>query len=485
MPGTAAESTAHAESAAERKQQEADGVVYRLKGKSGYRWVKDIGQVLTLEGAEESQTVIQGFITDITSFAREKSERERELEVALTMAELHNEVISSLESMYKEICVIDLLKEQYTVICGGIDDIDGQQLAGRTGSLMKLRRIMIERNLDTDGRDELRRFLDFGKVARKLRETAFVAGEVKSANGCWFNVTMLPKKRARNGNVIQILMAVRDTSEQKAQELEYQETLLRAMRKAADDSSAKTALVRDTNHKLRSSVSGLSGIVEMLERYKDDPEKQIPYRKRLSYAVEQLLLLVDDEFGEESAARQEEVEQEEHQIVTEALKKETAFPSHGADAESGEMNGQEESAAVGNEEKELEQPEEPAAGLHALLAEDNELSQEVGRFLLEEEGFEVDIADNGSRAVELFCQSEPGTYDYIFMDVQMPVMDGLEATRQIRGSKRKDSKKVRILAMTANTYPEDIRSCLDAGMDGHLSKPLSVKQLQAALREDE
>ncbi len=480
--GDSAESLNEESKAADQVHAEQQSIVYRMKGKNGYRWVKDAGRIVGLENSDKEQqpkVIVQGMITDITAYAREKSDRERQLEVALTTAELHNEVISSLESMYQVICVIDLLKEEYTVISGGLDEFDGMKLAGRTGSLMKMRRTMMERTIDPESQDELRRFLDFGKVARKLNETSFVSGEIKSAKGQWLNMNMMAKKRARNGNVVQILMAVRDVSETKMQEIEYQETLLRALRKAADDSSFREMILRDINRRLRSAVNGMDGIAKMLEKYKDDIQKQMPYRERLGIAVQQLAELVEDEFGEAPVARRVGDDKKEKEILEEAIEHKNAAglfkkdtePSEGEEKDTAEGPGQDETKA-------------PAAGMKALLAEDNELSQEIGKFLLEEVGFEVvDIAENGSRAVELFCQSEPGTYDFIFMDVQMPILDGLEATRQIRGSKRKDSRKVRILAMTANTYPEDIQSCLDAGMNGHLSKPLSMNRLQELLKE--
>ena len=112
------------------------------------------------------------------------------------------------------------------------------------------------------------------------------------------------------------------------------------------------------------------------------------------------------------------------------------------------------------------------AGRRFLLVEDNALNQEVARELLAGMGAEVDIASDGAEGVEKFRQSPDGFYDVILMDVQMPVMNGYEATKAIRALDRAGAKTVPILAMTADAFAEDIQAAKDAGMNGHMAKPL-------------
>ena len=109
-----------------------------------------------------------------------------------------------------------------------------------------------------------------------------------------------------------------------------------------------------------------------------------------------------------------------------------------------------------------------------LLAEDNELNQEIACFVLETAGAKVIKAVNGQEAVDMFSDSRPGEIDVILMDVMMPVMGGLEATRTIRNLSRPDASKIPILAMTANAFTEDILTVKRAGMNDHLAKPLDT-----------
>ena len=122
-------------------------------------------------------------------------------------------------------------------------------------------------------------------------------------------------------------------------------------------------------------------------------------------------------------------------------------------------------------------------GKRVLLVEDNELNMEISTFFLENRGMVVTKAWNGKEAVEIFQQSLPGTFDLILMDVMMPVMDGLAATRCIRALEHKDAKRIPILAMSANAFQEDIQSSLAAGMNGHLSKPINEKALYRVISD--
>ncbi len=123
------------------------------------------------------------------------------------------------------------------------------------------------------------------------------------------------------------------------------------------------------------------------------------------------------------------------------------------------------------------------AGRRVLLAEDNALNTEIATEILEMRELNVDCAEDGQKAVDMFKASAVGTYDLIFMDIQMPVMNGYDATRAIRALDREDAKTVPIVAMTANAFTEDVDAALHAGMDGHIAKPLDFGLLTDTLNK--
>ena len=122
------------------------------------------------------------------------------------------------------------------------------------------------------------------------------------------------------------------------------------------------------------------------------------------------------------------------------------------------------------------------SGRHILIVEDNKLNAEILSALLEKSGAYPDLCENGREAVKAFERSKPGTYDLILMDVQMPVMNGYEATGAIRRSGHPQASTIPIVAMTANAFTEDIQASLKAGMDAHVAKPVNMAVLEDTLR---
>jgi CheY-like chemotaxis protein len=121
-------------------------------------------------------------------------------------------------------------------------------------------------------------------------------------------------------------------------------------------------------------------------------------------------------------------------------------------------------------------------GRRVLLAEDVEINREIVLTLLEPTKLKIDCAENGKEAVRIFSEN-PGYYDMIFMDVQMPEMDGYEATRRIRSYDHPRAREISIVAMTANVFREDVKKCLEAGMNDHIGKPLDIEEILSKLRK--
>ena len=121
-------------------------------------------------------------------------------------------------------------------------------------------------------------------------------------------------------------------------------------------------------------------------------------------------------------------------------------------------------------------------GKRALIVEDSDINIEIAKNILLHKHFDVEVALNGEEAVTTFSGHEAGYYDVILMDIRMPVMDGLEATKRIRQmEERPDGRLIPIIAMTANAFEEDVKKSLEAGMNGHLSKPIDIQKMYALL----
>lgn len=129
------------------------------------------------------------------------------------------------------------------------------------------------------------------------------------------------------------------------------------------------------------------------------------------------------------------------------------------------------------------EPKMDFTGKRLLVAEDNELNWEIANELLSLSGFTLDWAENGKLCVEQFQAAQPGYYSAILMDLRMPVMNGLDAAKTIRSLKREDAKKIPIIAMTADAFSDDIKACLDSGMNSHVAKPLNMQELLRILQK--
>lgn len=120
-------------------------------------------------------------------------------------------------------------------------------------------------------------------------------------------------------------------------------------------------------------------------------------------------------------------------------------------------------------------------GIRVLLVEDNELNMEIAQMILEDAGIIVTNAENGRVAYDTYMENSPGAFDIVIMDLMMPEMDGFEATKAIRNSGKEDAHSIPIIAMTANAFAEDVKKCMDVGMNAHLSKPINVEMLMKTL----
>lgn len=122
------------------------------------------------------------------------------------------------------------------------------------------------------------------------------------------------------------------------------------------------------------------------------------------------------------------------------------------------------------------------SGRRLLLVEDNAINMEIAKEILSRMGFEIETAENGQIALDVVSKSYPDHYDAVLMDIQMPVMDGYAATRAIRSLKDRKLADIPILAMTANAFKEDEEAAMEAGMNGHIAKPIDIQDLTDKLK---
>ena len=144
----------------------------------------------------------------------------------------------------------------------------------------------------------------------------------------------------------------------------------------------------------------------------------------------------------------------------------------------------EQRALLKNENQKLQaESQRNYEGKKVLLVEDNELNREIATAIMQEIGLSVDIAEDGTDAVNIMSSAEGRKYDLIFMDIQMPNMDGYQATKLIRQFADEEKANIPIVAMTANAFEEDKREAIAAGMNGHIAKPIQVDKLLSILAE--
>lgn len=137
--------------------------------------------------------------------------------------------------------------------------------------------------------------------------------------------------------------------------------------------------------------------------------------------------------------------------------------------------------SVSDEEQQTDTPEVSLEGKRVLLTEDNELNAEIAQVILEDMGLEVDTAEDGVICIDKLCAAQPGYYDLILMDIQMPNLNGYDATRRIRALDDKQKAEIPIIAMTANAFEEDRKMALESGMNAHLAKPIDIKEMAKTL----
>ncbi len=578
--------------------------IYRLLGKDGYHWVSDTTILIAAGG----RTFFQGIISDITKYMEDKEKGERALEAALSSANLKNEVISAVSTLFLQIYVVDLTAERYDRV-----NTDGVKygMVERGGHISEMADIGINRLASPEYHDVMAEFLDFDTLADRLADKNSVYTEMKGFNGKWYSVNFIVQSRDENGKVTRVLYVVSDINDRKTKELEYEEKLVNTLQEVKRADIAKSDFLRRMSHDIRTPINGIRGMLEIANHFPENMEKQAECRRKIGEASGYLLSLVNNVLDMNKLESGKVILENKRFDIIDMLKKSNSvaeinasehciafnvdeskiniihrnvigspvhlqqillnmtnnavkynrengsitvytteepidsdtfmytfvcsdtgigmnedFIKHAFEPFSQEERSENSSFGSGlglSIVKELvermggkidlqskvnegtffsvsvplkidrdvsgeksDSTVRPTVDMHrkmALLVEDNELNMEIAEFLLEGEGMIVVKASNGKEAVEKFAASEVGGFDIIFMDVMMPVMNGLDAARKIRSMTRADAQTIPVIAMTANAFQDDVQRSFEVGMNAHITKPLDINKIREAITD--
>ena len=459
----------------------------------------------------------------IDDIVLEQERQRQQLEQALSTATTNSEIVDSISKIYWLIYRMDLVSGIYEEVSAGQEM---HRLTGKWGRTDQVFQEVRETIVAQEHQEQMRRFLDTSTLPQRLRDTESVAMEYHAASGSWHLARFIVKKRDKvmqaSGFLLDLVNDVLDMNrlesgtvvlehkpfdltqlleetcgiiqmQGQAHRLRFQaqpwgiqhphllgsplhlrqvlqniggnavkynrdggSITVRCEETGCTDGKASFRFVCDDTGR---------GMSREFQKHAFEPFTQEEYGARTSYTGTGLGLSIAKQLVEKMGG---DVRIQSQRDVGTRVEVTLTF----------DVDRNYEAAARQTEQEERID----LTGVRVLLVEDNDLNMECARFTLEQVGMEVTSAWNGQEAVDAFAQSDPGQFDLILMDVMMPVLDGLGATRAIRAMDRPDASAVPIFAMTANAFPEDMALSRHAGMNEHLSKPLRENELLKTIR---
>ena len=452
----------------------------------------------------------------IDDIVLEQERQRQQLEQALSTATTNSEIVDSISKIYWLIYRMDLVSGIYEEVSAGQEM---HRLTGKWGRTDQVFQEVRETIVAQEHQEQMRRFLDTSTLPQRLRDTESVAMEYHAASGSWHLARFIVKKRDKvmqaSGFLLDLVNDVLDMNrlesgtivlehkpfdltelleetcgiiqmQGQAHRLRFQaqpwgiqhphllgsplhlrqvlqniggnavkynrdggSITVRCEETGCADGKASFRFVCDDTGR---------GMSREFQKHAFEPFTQEEYGARTSYTGTGLGLSIAKQLVEKMGG---DVRIQSQRDVGTRVEIDLSF----------DVDQSYEAAARQTEQEERID----LTGVRVLLVEDNDLNMECARFTLERVGMEV-------KAVDAFAQSDPGQFDLILMDVMMPVLDGLGATRAIRAMDRPDASAVPIFAMTANAFPEDMALSRHAGMNEHLSKPLREHELLKTIR---
>ncbi len=452
----------------------------------------------------------------IDDIVLEQERQRQQLEQALSTATTNSEIVDSISKIYWLIYRMDLVSGIYEEVSAGQEM---HRLTGKWGRTDQVFQEVRETIVAQEHQEQMRRFLDTSTLPQRLRDTESVAMEYHAASGSWHLARFIVKKRDKvmqaSGFLLDLVNDVLDMNrlesgtvvlehkpfdltellEETCGIIQMQGQAHRLRFQAQPWGIQHPHLLGSPLH-LRQVLQNIGGnavkynrdggsitvrceetgcadgrasfrfvcddtgrgMSREFQKHAFEPFTQEEYGARTSYTGTGLGLSIAKQLVEKMGG---DVRIQSQRDVGTRVEIDLSF----------DVDQSYEAAARQTEQEERID----LTGVRVLLVEDNDLNMECARFTLERVGMEV-------KAVDAFAQSDPGQFDLILMDVMMPVLDGLGATRAIRAMDRPDASAVPIFAMTANAFPEDMALSRHAGMNEHLSKPLRENELLKTIR---
>ena len=399
---------------------------------------------------------------------------QNQLKQALDEARLSNEIISAIAKSYCSIYRIDVQKDFFEEIS---NDSEIHKLTGNRGSASEKLYQLCDTMVASEYRSLIRPFLDVSTLSARLKTEECISTEYRMCDGSWHRMLFTVKKRDESGNVTHVLCTVRSISDSKRRE----EDLNFAAEAAKREAEMKTRFLATMSHDIRTPLNGIIGMVNMGNQYADDPQMQQKIREKVMESLKYLVSLVNDVLDMNKLQSGDLKDQQLLFDLTMVLRELNQIYDERAAKKGIRIGTQDKNSNLSDKPVSLD--DYSVEGMRALVVEDNELNMEISRCILEDSGMEVTCAVDGQEAVEIFEKSAPDYFGVIYMDIMMPRMNGLDAARTIREMKRRDARRVPIIAMSANSFAEDIINSRLAGMNVHLAKPLDAEKMIIALKQ--
>ena len=399
---------------------------------------------------------------------------QNQLKQALDETRLSNEIISAIAKSYCSIYRIDVQKDFFEEVS---NDSEIHKLTGNRGCASEKLYQLCDTMVAPEYRPLIRPFLDVSTLSARLKTEECISTEYRMCGGSWHRMLFIVKKRDESGNVTHVLCTVRSISDSKRRE----EDLNFAAEAAKREAEMKTRFLATMSHDIRTPLNGIIGMVNMGNQYADDPQMQQKIREKAMESLKYLVSLVNDVLDMNKLQSGDLKDQQLLFDLTRVLRELNQIYDERAAKKGIRIGTQDKNSNLSDKPVSLD--DYSVEGMRALVVEDNELNMEISRCILEDSGMEVTCAVDGQEAVEIFKKFAPDYFGVIYMDIMMPRMNGLDAARTIREMKRRDARRVPIIAMSANAFAEDIINSRLAGMNVHLAKPLDAEKMIIALKQ--